>query len=156
MQVAPRVVQLVVQLFELLIELPGKLKHPAGGFRLTFRTGGIERLAGSEHRFLDLLRNDRTDFAQVFADRVHFQRRPHEKLEVAFKVARMVGGFGSLGIKTSSNEVEDIHLRSALAVAIHAPVPLFHTVGIPRHFIMNEPVAMVLEIEAFGSCICGQ
>ncbi len=106
-------------------------------------------MAGSEHGLLDLPRDDRTDFAQVFADRVHLQRCPQQKLKIAFEVAWMGGGFGGLGIETSSNEVENIHLRGALAVAVHAPIPLFHAVGIPWHFIMNEPVTMVLEIEAF-------
>jgi len=45
--------------------------------------------------------------------------------------------------------VVHLHLRRALAVAVDAAIALLQAVGVPRDFVVNEAMAVALEVDAF-------
>ena len=46
--------------------------------------------------------------------------------------------------------------EALLPVAVDAPVALLQPVRVPRDFVVDQPVAMVLEVQAFGGGIGGK
>src|SRR5262245_48874149 len=141
----------------LLLQIPLKLEHPADRLGFLFSLLSVESYAPPEHRLFDLLGNDWPSFAEVFTDRFNLKRYPHQKFEVGFHVGNRLG---ELVIRTIlvalTDEVVDENLVGLLTVAVHTPVPLLHAVRVPRDFVVDESVAEVLEIQAFGSRVSRQ
>ncbi len=55
-----------------------------------------------------------------------------------------------------ADEVVDENSLGLLAVAVDTAVPLLHAVGVPRNLVVDQPGAVVLEVETFGGGIGGQ
>ena len=54
------------------------------------------------------------------------------------------------------DRVPDQHFLLTLAVAIDTPVALLHHIGVVGNLQMDEPVAVVLQVDAFGRRIGGE
>ena len=76
--------------------------------------------------------------------------RDVEAVRHLFQVAGGLSRFGL--VKSSPDEVIDVHLRMFLPVTVNAAIPLFHPIWVPRYFVMNELPAVILQVDAFG---CG-
>lgn len=110
--------------------------------------------AATEHGFLNLIGDDRPDLPEILADILDLDCGAEEKLKITFKIAGCLAGFR--GIKAFANEVEDVNLVVLLSVPIHPAVPLLHAVRVPRDFVVDEAMAVVLEIDTLGGCVGGE
>ena len=113
----------------------------------------VEPAAVAEHRLLHLLRDHRSHLAEHLADRLHLDDRPGEELEVALEFSD--GDVRDAGMVVPlRGEVVDEHLGRALSVAVDAAVALLEAVGIPRDLVVDQPVAVVLEVDALARRVC--
>ena len=139
--------QLVHQLFELFAQLPLEFQQPPYRFRFAFGLRGIQATPFPEHGLFDLGGNHRADLAQILTDGLDLERRPHQKLQIRLQRPDLAAHL-RLG-KARADEVINLHFVGFLAVAIHPPVALLHPIGIPGNFIMNQPAAIVLQVQTF-------
>ena len=54
------------------------------------------------------------------------------------------------------DRMPDQHFLLALAVAVDTPVALFHHVGVVGNLQVDEPIAVVLQVDAFGCRVGGE
>ena len=143
-------VQLVGILLHLLFQVTLKFEQFPQGAGVIFRKLGIQFAAFAQHGFLHLGRDHHAYFAQILADVLHLLRRPRQELQVRFQLIH--GQTFGLFFVAIRHEVIDQHLVF-LTVPVHAPVALFHAVGVPRDFKMHQPVAVILQVNAFRCSI---
>ena len=111
----------------------------------------------AQHRLFHLLGDDRPDLAQVFPDRLDLAGDPHQEFEVGFQVADRLGEVALLPILVAlGDEVVDVDLRRLLPVAVDAPVALLHAVGVPRDFVVDQPGAVVLQVQPLAGGVGGE
>ncbi len=122
------------------------------------------RVATTEHGLLDIVGQHRAVAAQVFPDRLDLLRHPHQELQVGVQVGGPTGERRLLPLLVAlADEVVDEDLPLAvggeealLPVAVDAPVALLQPVRVPRNFVVDEPGAVVLEVQAFGGGVGGK
>jgi hypothetical protein len=85
--------------------------------------------------FLDLLGDDRADFAEVFTDGLDLERGAEQKFQITFEVAGSLARLS--GIEASADEMVDVNFGIFLPVTIHATIALLHAIRIPRDFVMD-------------------
>ena len=143
--------QLLSQFFQLLAELALELEHRSHWLRFALGARRVESAAPAQHGLFNLACDDRSDFAEIFANRFDLQRCAQEELQIAFQVAGRLPRFGF--VKSGADEVVDVHLRMFLPVTVNAAIALFHPIWVPRNFVMNELPAVILQVDAFGRSI---
>jgi hypothetical protein len=126
------------------------------GLIFALGAGGIQAAALAEHGLLHLLGDHGADFAKVFADLLDLLGGAVEELQVGGEGG--AGTFGEFGIlaEAGSDEVIHLHLRRALAVAVDAAVALLQAVGVPGDLVVDEAVAVALEVDAFAGGVGGE
>jgi hypothetical protein len=126
------------------------------GLVFALGAGGVQAAALAEHGLLHLLGDDGADFAQVFADLLDLLGGAVEEFQVGGEGG--AGAFGEFGIlaEAGGDEVVDVHFRRALAVAVDAAVALLQAVGIPGDLVVDEAVAVALEVDAFAGGVGGE
>ena len=155
-QLALGLVELLAKALQLLLKPPLEGQHPLDRLGLALGIPRVERArAHAEHGLLDLLGDHRADLAEVLADRLHLVHGPGEELEIAVEVAR-APAFQVLSVEAGRDEVEDLHLIGALAVAIDAAVALLEPVRVPGDLVVDQLRAVVLEVDALGRRIGGE
>src|SRR5262249_2899302 len=106
--------------------------------------------APAEHRLFHLLRDDRTDLAEILADLLHLACGAKEEFEIGGEgTARAVGRLGRFP-EAGSDEVVNIDLRSLLAGTIVSAIALFQAVWVPWDLVMYQAMAMALQIDALA------
>ena len=160
-----RFLVLLEQFADLLRQVPLELEHLAHGFGLGIGPADARhRVAPTEHGLLDIIGQHRAVAAQVFPDRLDLLRHPHQELQVGVQVRGPAGERRLLPLLVAlADEVvdEDLPLtvggeEALLPVAVDAPVALLQPVRVPRDFVVDEPVAVVLEVQAFGGGVGGE
>jgi hypothetical protein len=148
--------ELIVELLDLLAQATLEGEHLAHWLGPALGAFRLETAPASEHGFLDLGGDHRAHRAEIAPDPLHLHRGAHEELEITVELARRERLALGAGPVPRPDEVVDEHLIGLLAVAVHAAIALLHAVRVPRDLVVDQPRAMVLEVDSLGSRVGGQ
>ena len=158
-----RQVQILAALLQPLVQLPDApadlvldLEQLALRRRGVLGRRGVQVGTVAQHRALHLRGQHRPHAAQVFADLLDLLRRPPEELQVALQAAGVAAEGRNAGVVARADEVEYLHLAGPLAVPVDAAVALLHAVGVPGDLVVDQPRAVVLQVDALGCGVGGQ
>src|SRR5207245_5918167 len=115
-------------LFDLLAQGALEAQHRPDGLCPSLGSLSLEPTASTEHRFLDLLGDDRPHGAEVISDLLDLERGPHQELEVPFEFARRERVRVAPVTVAPADEVVDQRL-ALLAVAVDSAVALLQAFG---------------------------
>lgn len=127
-------------------QVPFGLELLGGGAGLR---GGVEEDGAAEHAGLDGRRDHGVDRSQVAPFGGDLGGHPGEVLQV--------GGVGAgRGVlPAGAHEVDDLHL-AGLTDAVDAPDALLEAVGVEGDVVVDDPVAVVLQVDALAGGVGGQ
>ncbi len=118
--------------------------------RLPDRCRALDVVVGdlAEHPTLHGLGEDRVDSAEILFHSGHLGRDPGEELQVS--LVRVNGLLPAL-----AHEMP--HLRDVrLPVTVDAADPLLQLVGVERDVVVDEPVAVFMQVDALAGRVGGQ
>lgn len=101
----------------------------------------VQILQGAFDETGHLRRDDRIDAAHVGAHRVQLSQGAQDVLAVA--TDRCAARVATI------DRVPDQHFLFALSVAVDTPVALLHHIGVVGNLQVDEPIAVVLQVDAF-------
>ncbi len=111
---------------------------------------GLPVGGAAQHLALDVGGDHVAGAAEVLPDLVDLPDGDAEELQLVFEGAlRRV-------LPAVRDEVEDIHLRRRLAVPVDAAVALFQPVRVPGDLPVQQPVAVVLKVDALAGRVGGE
>ena len=134
-------VELVMQLADLVAQVTLGAQQARGRLRRDLQR--VDEPRPAEHPGLDRVREHGVDAAEILAFGRDLPRDPGQVLQVA--------GVGALGffVPAGADEVGDLYLVG-LAVPVHAADPLFEPVGVERDVVVDDPVAVPLQVDALA------
>lgn len=140
--------QTLVQLGDALLQLSFSAHEVFGAGNPGLGEASVQVLQGAFNKAGHLRRDDRIDTAHVGAHRVQFPQGAKDVLaEAADRCAVRAA---------TIDRVPDQHFLLALAVAVDTPVTLLHHVGVVGNLQVDEPIAVVLQVDAFGGRVGGE
>ena len=123
-----------------------------------------QRVASAQHGHLDIIGQDGSVAAEVFTNGLDLLGDPHQELKISLQVRRTAGERRPLSALyplqtkwyTKTRRSPSGPMKPFLSVPVNTAIALLQAVRVPRDFVVDEPIAVVLKVQSFCGSIRGE